>query len=163
MIKMAGLVNQISLDSLFTLSVVSLDISMTEVTFPIPNITLVNLTRLCWTKFLLLQALVTLPNPQSRNSQQNQVSFPNSLSLDINSLAQISPNHILMPSSDQPIVPYDLHHLHQFLPNVFTNVFLLTSTFLTLAHKKKKHVEKKIPKRILLGILPKQPTLEKTK
>jgi hypothetical protein len=60
-----------------------------------------------------------------------------------------------MPSLDQLVVPYDLHHLYQFLPNLFMNVFLLTSTFLTLMHNSKEHVEKKIPERKLLGILPK--------
>jgi hypothetical protein len=50
MIKMAGLVNHFFPNSFFRLSVVSLDINMTDITFPIPNVTLVNLTRLCWTK-----------------------------------------------------------------------------------------------------------------
>jgi hypothetical protein len=65
-----------------------------------------------------------------------------------------------MHSLDQLVVPYDLH---QFLPNLFMNAFLLTSTFLTLMHNTKEHVEKKIPERKLLRILPEQPISKKIK
>jgi hypothetical protein len=70
MIKIARLVNQIALDSLFRLSRVSLGINMTNIIYSPSNITLVNLPRLYMTIIVIdifpfPSSSMTLLNPQS--------------------------------------------------------------------------------------------------